>query len=1219
MAANQQLQVRLEVGWGSTPSTTPSAVDWRDETPRLRLADGISATRGRSDERSTVTAGTMTCSLDNRDNRYTVDNTRSPLYPNVTLRRPIRLRALTSTADYNLLSANDASFETSIGAWVTGLLATPAATLTRSTTRAWTGSAALRVQWPNSAAALGSVAGINLSGLAIGRKYVVSAYAWVTAGDSAVNIAAYFVTSTAVGATPMTTTTTGAWQRIACTFTATATTQYVVVANASATPTSGTQDECWIDGVQVHEGSTSLQAFSTAAQPIADVWNGFISEIDEQWINGVQDVVTVTAADAMTQLGLATFDTLLYEAHQYQDPIAFWPLDGKPKTTTWADRSGNAQPALLRVSRSATSASAIRTGVSSNPAWDTTWLIGGDVNTASQFVIATATTGYYMKNSAAISTGTAFGCSFTAMVNASAGAEGLLVGADDSAYLWYIYITAAGYVSFRQRNLGTGVVTTLGTTATSITDDAWHAIAVTFSLSGGTVTWTVYVDGASALTGTYAAAFTPTVQYVYAGGSGVTALLQGFISNVALFDRALALADVQAIDSALDGYVGDTSKARFERIADYAGFPKSSSGTPAYTMGAQPFYRRSAAELLAEVAEAENGSRVYVSDSGTLTYRAPSVPAAFVIDAKDVQFGSPMTLSDQWMVNEVEASRVNGTTVTRRSGSSITAYGRKKLELSLYLNDDTSLQTIADAIVSKRAQPVLSAGSLAINLTTSDSTVGASTLTRDLIGCLMSITGLPRGSATTIAGIIEGYTDSITHTGWTRSFNLSPGSVTDLLSLEATWWIDAGYATDSQTVTNKGTGGTALNATLGSSASADSNDPKFLAYEGTPYVYLPGVAGNVLRVPDAANLDLAGDMDVAVRVALDDWTSLNTLMARWQSSFSFFWYVNATGYLNLYFLVSTTGYDKVSTAAVPFSDGSAGWVRFTRSATSGDIKFYTASDSPTVPTSWTQLGTTVASPAGAIDASASTLQVGEYGNGGYPLSGKVYQAIYRDGINGTAIVDISTSALTSGSSTSFTATSGQTVTIARSTSGRKAVAVVGPLWLLGTDDYLEVADNALLDFSSTDSFTVLWVGRQWATIGGTLISKQTQASPYDGVAIRDWYGAAYYRWLCVQDGGPTSADVQSPAFTAGNMTVVTGVVNRSTQKATAYVGTSASSDVSTSSVGGFSNSYPLRIGRTSGGTEYYGNVEFIAAAVFRRVLTAAEIAAITSYYQSRYA
>jgi hypothetical protein len=434
----------------------------------------------------------------------------------------------------------------------------------------------------------------------------------------------------------------------------------------------------------------------------------------------------------------------------------------------------------------------------------------------------------------------------------------------------------------------------------------------------------------------------------------------------------------------------------------------------------------------------------------------------------------------------------------------------------------------------------------------------------------------------------------------------------EVLARQATFYIDASVAPGGQSVPNQGTGGSALDARLGSTTGADSNDPLFLAWpghNGGNYVYLPGVGSNFLSVPDAAALDLAGDMDVVVHAALDDWTRDNVLVARWQGDTSFWFQTNSLGYLRLFFRVSATQYARDSGTAVPFADGSPGWVRFTRSATTGDLKFYTSTDGVT----WSQLGATQTSPAGAIDGSASTLNVGEYGFEGLPLGGKVYRAIYRDGIDGSAVVDIDTSLVTSGAATSFTAVTGQTVTINRRTSGRKAALVTRPVWLFGTDDYMEVADNALLDFGATDSFTALVVARQWNTQSFTqLLSKiEGQSAIYNG-----WTLYTNSTTLGLQIADATNGPADTQAYSTGALHTVAGVRNVSADTLATYVNGTATTLSTDTTTGSLANSLSMRVGRLAGAGTSYTDMEVYGAALFRRALTAAEISALTTGFAS---
>jgi hypothetical protein len=442
----------------------------------------------------------------------------------------------------------------------------------------------------------------------------------------------------------------------------------------------------------------------------------------------------------------------------------------------------------------------------------------------------------------------------------------------------------------------------------------------------------------------------------------------------------------------------------------------------------------------------------------------------------------------------------------------------------------------------------------------------------------------------------------------------------ETLLKQAVWWIDSAHSSASgQAVTNLGWGGTALNAQLGSAGSADSNDPRYLDWDGENYVYLPGATSNFLSVPDEAALDITGDIDIRVRVALDDWTpaAINYLLNKSSDATerSYQLQVGTTGTLSLVWSEDgTTNITKTSTVATDVSDGAAKWVRATLDVDNGssgnDVAFYLSDDGVT----WTQLGTTVTT-AGVTSVFAGTgnLRVGQGQTGTQLATGKFYRAQVLNGIDGPPVLDIDCSQIGSGSATSFAALTGQTVTVNRSTSGRKTVAVTHPLWLLGTDDYLEVADNDLIDFESAQPFAVVWVGRRWSTFGNTepFIVKDPDftTTTVGGYGFRGTSAG----FLFATSDGTVQSNTTVITYSAGDLTVLAGVTESATSRVPYLNGTAGIT--ATASLGSLANAEPLRVGRM--GTSTYANFEFVAAAIFRRALTSSEITTITNYYQGR--
>jgi len=438
----------------------------------------------------------------------------------------------------------------------------------------------------------------------------------------------------------------------------------------------------------------------------------------------------------------------------------------------------------------------------------------------------------------------------------------------------------------------------------------------------------------------------------------------------------------------------------------------------------------------------------------------------------------------------------------------------------------------------------------------------------------------------------------------------------EALLKQAVWWIDAQHSSaPTQSVKNLGWGGSALDARLGSAVGADSNDPVFLDFTGEAYVYLPGVASNYLSVPSAGTTWPTGSLDIRCKMAMDDWTPATAaeVMVKWgaagQRSFSM--WVTTGGLLYLKWSADGTAtVAATSTVATGVADGATKWVRATMDATNGNVAFYLSDDGLT----WTQLGATVAG-AGATSVFASTTtwqdSVAELFN-----ARKFYRAQILNGINGTPVLDVDTSVISAGSATSLTALTGQTVTINRSTSGRKSVAVVAPVWLFGTDDYMEVADNDLLDFGATDSFTVVAVTRQWATqtSSGRYLEKRDAVTGNGYIYCTSTSTAVQ---AFIEEGAHEANVGYTVAYTSGLLLSGGFVVDRAGQTLRVHENGSLGASASTSAVGSVANSAPLRIARSTNGAASYQDFEFVSAAIFRRALTAAEIAVIADYYARR--
>ena len=173
------------------------------------------------------------------------------------------------------------------------------------------------------------------------------------------------------------------------------------------------------------------------------------------------------------------------------------------------------------------------------------------------------------------------------------------------------------------------------------------------------------------------------------------------------------------------------------------------------------------------------------------------------------------------------------------------------------------------------------------------------------------------------------------------------------------------------------------------------------------YLSLPGATGCYASTPSSTALNITGDLDLRLKVAMTDWTpsTQQDLMSKYGASGhrSYMLYLGGDGKPGL--IVSATGSGVVtatSSAATSVADGAVKWVRTTRVAATGVVKFYLSDDGA----SWAQLGTDVSSTASAIYASDAEVEVGaSVGGTSHYCTGKFHRAQILNGIDGTVVLD----------------------------------------------------------------------------------------------------------------------------------------------------------------------------------------------------------------------
>lgn len=177
---------------------------------------------------------------------------------------------------------------------------------------------------------------------------------------------------------------------------------------------------------------------------------------------------------------------------------------------------------------------------------------------------------------------------------------------------------------------------------------------------------------------------------------------------------------------------------------------------------------------------------------------------------------------------------------------------------------------------------------------------------------------------------------------------------------------------------------------------------------------LPGANGDMVTTPDDVSLNIVGDIDIRVRVAMDTWTpgSSQYLVGKTGSvdNSAYGFLMDQQDLLRITWSPDGTWENSrnfVANAVTGFADGSVHWVRATVDMDNGaggcTGTFYTSENG----IDWTQLGTSInASGVSSIFAGTLPLAIGarEGNSGVVAMSGKMYAAEVRDGIGGAGTV-----------------------------------------------------------------------------------------------------------------------------------------------------------------------------------------------------------------------
>ena len=672
--SNPQLSLKVRIFPGYTPATYTTSLVGTDITSYVRLEEGVTFNRGAQDETSFPSAGRLTLTLNNRDYRFTPDNTSSSLFPNFKNKMPIRVeRAAASSVNASAISVS-----------------------------------------------LGSIV-----------KYTVSAGHGIVTGQS------------------------------------------IVIAGATNANNNGTFSVWATSATSVTVSNFSGVAEATTSAtltPLATAYTGFVETIEEHWNGGIQPVVVVSASDRLAVLARQTLTDTLTALQIADGAAAIYPLNDEAGSTVSADASGNGYPSLRRATYGVTTTATVQ---SQN---FVTGQFGSDPDSnALTLTRHSSTIGYYMT------------CQPSIASKSSGAVEGFfyLPGGAMAGVLFRIESPFNAYEvrgnsqpTMVSTDLSTGTATTRITPSAStgilIDDYKWHHVALTWSNTASTTTWTLYVDAVSQGTWAESIASGPAVVQLSVGGGDPATPMTCWVAGVALYSATLSTADITDHALAVGGFTESTS-ARFTRLTTLSGVAGTATGTPASTMGAQPTQGVNMVDLLQQINDAEDGA-IYLDASGVVQYVSQNNRDTLAgVISLDPKYLSPSTtiMRAPASVNTVIASRAGASrSITVQDSTSVTENGVMSESISLYVSNDADLRTVARRRFYRRSTQQPRIGNVVVNLTTATA-VNEALIGAD-IGAYLSIGPLPRGNVDTLLVRIEGISDSITPDSWTRTFNTSP-------------------------------------------------------------------------------------------------------------------------------------------------------------------------------------------------------------------------------------------------------------------------------------------------------------------------------------------------------------------------------------------------------------------------------------------------------------
>lgn len=785
------MAVLVEMGWGGLVQA-PATITWTDITPRVDMMQGVTITRGASDELSETQPGTATLTLDNQDGALTPGNPNSPYAPFVRRNAPIRISvahypARTGSAPWPIAQLTD-DFDdgvadpflwTAVGGSVEvgGRLRQPmvsGATARHTSFRSWL------LAGSQVAAKLCTVPGANGSSSASISLYVLSQ----TSGTrlrwhydplanqlrAAAEVGGSDGAAVAFTYSPID----HAWLRLR---EASGTTYFETssdgwdwtVRRSMPTPAWVKTDQVQIEFASFRSGGTAdYVEWDYLGAQVRPRFYGVVNEFPVEW-EGLLSKVTISATDLFKRLNrLPPLMSCLSEEIKALGPLAYYPLTEPTGATSAGDLSGTTAGPLT-IAQVGTGGS-LDFGTATGPAAATDAL--------PVLTPLSATAGKYLVSDM----GARFQDVSTSNWNMmeawfSTSTSGrVLFALTGSAGTMQIVWSLNGSGALQAETMQDGSTWQTATVASgNLADGKLHHFAY------DEISNQVWVDGV--LKTSDFVQWMVGLRTLTVGAYAGARLWSGTIGHIALTATPSTPFGPQMAthyQAGTTAFAGERADARITRLAKYAGLSAVTIlGTTHDPIAGQGDGGMGVVARMRE-AEATESGRLYATRTGyglayqsrDLRYNPDPASEVFTIAYADLDtLGVQLADDDQKLCNQVEASRPGGATQKVRADSSVLAFGLYGQQLEILKMSDNALVDAASWVVSRYANPDPELREVPIEAYTLP---GYLAILGADISSFFSVTGLPaQAPASSMRVTVEGYTETIREKSHTIQFRSS--------------------------------------------------------------------------------------------------------------------------------------------------------------------------------------------------------------------------------------------------------------------------------------------------------------------------------------------------------------------------------------------------------------------------------------------------------------